>query len=93
MHESFSCYLVQNLLETTEKTVTCQQALEKHFTCLNADQVEQSFCQLLKFASSIENHTRMKSLFSVFQHFVENKILSARFVYIDSIQNEIHLCL
>lgn len=78
MQESFSCYLVHNLLESSEKTLSCQQVLEKHFTCLNSDQVEQSFCQLLKFASSIENHTRMKLLFSVFQQFVESKILSAR---------------
>lgn len=80
MQESFSCYLVHELIEASEKTLSCQQVLEKYFSRLNPDQIEQSFCQLLKFASSIENHTRMKLIFSVFQQFVESKILSARFV-------------
>lgn len=78
--ESFSCFLVQNLMEHHDKISACRQILEKHLANMNVEQHEQTFRQLLKFASSIENHTRMKWLFDVFHQFIENKVLSSRLV-------------
>lgn len=82
--EAFSCYLVQNLMERKVKVASCRHILEKHLGGMISGQHEQTFNQLLRFASAIENHFRMKWLFDVFHQLIENKILSARLVIFGS---------
>lgn len=77
--ESFSCYLLRNPNEYQEKIQSCVEILNKHLQGLNAEQHEQTFRQLLKFAATIENRTRMKWLFDIFNQFIEKKVWSARY--------------
>jgi sugar phosphate isomerase/epimerase len=74
--------LVQNATESNEKVSNCKKILEKHLFGKTNEQQEHVFRQLLKFASAIENHTRMKWLFDIFHQFIENKTLSARLLLV-----------
>lgn len=79
IEQAFSCYIVQNFNEAEEKVKHCYQILEKHFTGLSDKQhIEKSFRVFLRCTSTVENHTRMKCLFSVINQLMENGILSSR---------------
>lgn len=81
IEEAFSCVLVHQPNNESEKITTWQNELKGVMTGLTKEQQEAAVRQFLSMAAAMTNHRRLQLLLSLLQNLVQSNFLPARYIF------------